>query len=134
MPWNAEPVFQRLKVILRKHAGQCTVAEDSVGRFCLEAPIGPATLKVWKGKAKKRVMPVAWVQIGKAFVSYHLMGVYVNPNLTKGMSAALRGRMQGKACFNFKSVDEGLYAELERLTTESINGMRTSGFILDGTD
>ena len=32
------------------------------------------------------------------------------------MSPALKQRMQGKACFNFTSVDEALFTELAALT------------------
>jgi hypothetical protein len=88
-------------------------------------------LKAWKGKARSSVIPVAWVEIGKAYVSYHLMGVYVNPPLMASMSAPLRARMQGKSCFNFKSVDEELFKELERVTAKSIDGMRAIGYIAD---
>ena len=76
-------------------------------------------------------MPVAWVQVGKAYVSFHLMGVYGNPKLLDGVSEKLLARMQGKSCFNFKVVDEELFGELEQLTVKSIAGMRTAGFISD---
>ncbi len=45
------------------------------------------------------------------------MGVYGNPKLLDDSSNELRARMQGKSCFNFKSVDELLFGELERLTS-----------------
>jgi hypothetical protein len=32
------------------------------------------------------------------------------------MSPELRRRMQGKSCFNFRTVDEPLFAELARIT------------------
>lgn len=38
------------------------------------------------------------------------------PDLLLGASAALKKRMQGKACFNFKAVDEDAFEELEALT------------------
>lgn len=55
------------------------------------------------------------VQIGKRYVSVHLMPVYVHPDLLDGMSPALRRRMQGKSCFNFRQVDPDLHAELAAL-------------------
>jgi hypothetical protein len=39
--------------------------------------------------------------------------------------------MQGKSCFNFKDVNEPLVEELERVTSDSLNGMRKAGFIGD---
>lgn len=130
MAWDPEPVFARLRNMLKKHAGRCSIAADTTQRFGLQAPIGPATLKAWKGKARSRVIAVAWVEIGKTYVSYHLMGVYMNPKLLKGVSTALLKRMQGKSCFNFKSVDEELFEELERLTAAAIDGMRTNDYIV----
>ena len=55
------------------------------------------------------------VQIGKRYVSVHLMPLYVHPDLLDGMSPALRRRMQGKSCFNFRQVDPDLRAELAAL-------------------
>ena len=59
---------------------------------------------------------VAGTRLGKSYVSYYLMPVYATPSLVASMSPELRKRMQGKACFNFKSVDEPLFAELDALT------------------
>jgi hypothetical protein len=44
-------------------------------------------------------------------------------------SKELKSRMQGKSCFNFKSIDEELFSELDRLTVESMVGMKKAGFI-----
>jgi len=38
------------------------------------------------------------------------------PGLLKGISPALKKRMQGKSCFNFKQPEPDLFAELTRLT------------------
>jgi len=56
------------------------------------------------------------VRIGKSYVSYYLMGVYADPGLAATISPGLRKRMQGKSCFNFAKVDEGLFEELSVLT------------------
>jgi hypothetical protein len=42
------------------------------------------------------------VKLGKAYVSFHLMPLYMSPTLEKEISASLKKRMQGKTCFNFK--------------------------------
>lgn len=56
------------------------------------------------------------VQVKKRYVSYHLMPVYVNPQLLEGISPALKKRMQGKSCFNFTTSDAALFEELAALT------------------
>jgi len=122
-------VFTRLKEILQKYSGLFTIIPDTTTKFGLYAAIGPATLKIWGGKMKKPAMPVAWVEIGKAYVSYHLMGIYGNTALLKGLSKELKARMQGKTCFNFKKVDEKIFIELDSLTSKSIDAFRQAGFI-----
>src|SRR6185503_18979166 len=116
MSTEFQSIFAKLRKILRKHGGTLRVKEDTPACYCLEGDTGPATLRAWGGKMKKRRIPVAWVQIGKAYVSYHLMGVYGNAMLLDGMSKELKARMQGQTCFNFKSDDEALFKELEQLT------------------
>ena len=56
------------------------------------------------------------VMLGKRYVSYHLMCVYMDTHLLEAMSPGLRKRMQGKSCFNFTKVDEGLFDELSAIT------------------
>ena len=122
-------VFARLKEILQKYSGPFTIKPDTNTKYGLYAQIGPATLKIRGGKMKKPAMPVAWIETGKAYVSYHLMGVYGNTKLLEGLSKELKARMQGKTCFNFKKVDEKNFMELDSLTFRSIEAFRKSGFI-----
>ena len=44
------------------------------------------------------------------------------------MSDALRARMQGKSCFNFKVLEEPIFKELEVITTEGFAMCRKAGF------
>jgi hypothetical protein len=59
---------------------------------------------------------VAGIRPGKRYVSFYLMSVYAFPDLRASMSPGLQRRMQGKSCFNFSTVDEDLFAELEQVT------------------
>jgi hypothetical protein len=61
----------------------------------------------------------AGMRTGKRYVSFYLMPVYARPELLDALSPALRKRMQGKACFNFTTVDEPLMSELESLVRRS---------------
>ena len=132
MPSQFQPVFIRLRGILEKHAASFTVGQDKPGHYSLEAPVGPATLRGWGGKVRTPTIPVGWVQTGKAYVSFHLMGVSGSPNLLDGCSAELRAHMQGKSCFNFKVIDETLFRELAQLTLASLTGMKKAGYIAEG--
>jgi hypothetical protein len=120
MPVEFEPIFKRLRAILQKHSTVLSVTENSPSRYCLGAPASPKM---------KRSIPVAWTQIGKNYVSYHLMPVYGCPELREGMSKKLRTRMQGKSCFNFKVADEMLFEELEELTVRGFAVFRKAGYI-----
>jgi hypothetical protein len=123
-----EFIFGRLRAILQKHKGNFSVM-DEPANYCLAGNVGPAALAAWKGKMRKPIMPIAWVSIGKAYVSYHLMGIYANQKLQKSLSKELKARMQGKTCFNFKTSNEALFSELEAVTATSIDDFRKAGFI-----
>src|SRR6478672_975034 len=110
-----EAVFSELRAILARHTGSLTVTEDSPNRYCLEGGRHPK---------HKTPMSIAWVEIGKAYVSFHHMGVYARPDLLKGASKELKARMQGKSCFNFTSSDSKLFAELENLTVRGFEAFR----------
>jgi hypothetical protein len=116
--------------LLSAHSSKFTVKE-AAQTYLLEAPIGPATVQAWGGKVRSTTIPVAWVELRKSYVSYHLMGIAGNAPLIAGLTAKLRTHMQGKSCFNFKVVDDTLMPELTRVTQESLAGMRRAGYISD---
>ena len=69
------------------------------------------------------------VQIKKNYVSYHLMAVYACPDLLDGLSPELKRRMQGKSCFNFKTVDKALFKELGTLTRKGYQRFKKEGLV-----
>lgn len=107
-------VHARLRAIILAYRGDLAVTRDGPDGMALEVP----------GLEGKPWGYVAGTRVGKSYVSYYLMPVYATPGLMKSMSPELRKRMQGKACFNFKMVDEPLFAELEALTATSVPGFR----------
>jgi len=125
MSKDFDAVFSDLRAILTRHASKLTVSEDAPNRYCLDAPVGPATLKAWGGKAKRKTIPVAWTEIGKAYVSFHLMGLEA---ASGAISPALKSRLQGKTCFNFSKPDAALFEELEAVTAHSIAALRKAGY------
>jgi hypothetical protein len=107
MPTDLEPVFRRLKAILEPYGRRLHVTEEGPTTFAVDAaPSADRDPTTWFGG----------VRLGKRYVSYYLMPVYVDPSLAETISPELRQRMQGKSCFNFSKVDEGLFAELDSLT------------------
>jgi hypothetical protein len=114
-----DSIFALLREILQQHANSLTVTADKPGYYCVGVEFSQ---KLGKG------LPVAWVKIGKAYVSFHFMPVYMFPKLRDGLSKKLRARMQGKSCFNFKTVDEGLFEELAKLTITGLDTAKRAGF------
>jgi hypothetical protein len=129
MAESFQPVFARLRDLLKARAGDFHIADDSSDRYCLEAPVGATTLRAWGSKVRKPLIPVAWVEIGKTYVGYHVIGVTDNPTLMAGLSQQLRARLQGKSCFNFTTVDEALFRELDQVTAASLRGLQKAGYI-----
>jgi hypothetical protein len=129
MPAEFEKIFLRLKTILEKNSRGFSSSETKTS-FSICGGVGPATLKVWKGEMRKPIMPVAFLKIGKAYVSYHLMGLYTDSSLHDKMSKGLKARMQGKTCFNFKKEDEVLFKELEKFTPLVIKAFKKNGFVV----
>jgi hypothetical protein len=72
------------------------------------------------------------VQVEKKYVSYHLMPVYVAPDLLQDLSADLKARMQGKSCFNFTRVEQPQLQELAALTEAGFRRYEESGYVLAG--
>ena len=72
MPADFAAIFARLRAILQKNIGQLSVKDDSPTCYCLQGGLHPT---------HKTPLPIAWVQIGKAYVGYHLMPIYGCPQL-----------------------------------------------------
>jgi hypothetical protein len=57
------------------------------------------------------------------------MPVYVFPDLLDSTSPELKKRMQGKSCFNFKTPDPTLFAELALLTERGFARYQQAGLL-----
>jgi hypothetical protein len=67
--------------------------------------------------------------MGKNYVSYYFMPVYMNAALQKRIPPELKKRMQGKACFNFSEVDPALFRQLADLTAAGFEGYRALKYV-----
>jgi len=117
------PVFERLKAILKPYEPHMAVEADQPDNYSLNGPYSER----WK-----KVLFFGGVQRRKNYVSFYLMPVYMYPDLLEGISPSLHKRMQGKSCFNFTSVDETLFAELDDLAKkgfEKIQEQRLAGMV-----
>ena len=113
-------VFVELRSIMREYANQldCTVDNDEE-LYLNTKHIQKNKKPIWFGA----------VQIKKRYVSYHLMPVYINPELLNGISPELKKRMQGRSCFNFTTVDASLFGELAELTKAGFKDYHKRGYV-----
>jgi hypothetical protein len=104
---NFPVVFEQLKQVLQRHADQLVVQRDEPTSYLLiTTRLGPNKQPLYFGS----------VEIKKNYVSFHLVPVYMYPDLLDTISPALMKRMQGKSCFNFKTIDQETLTELAALT------------------
>lgn len=117
MPADFELVFSELKGILKTFEDRLALKTDTSKEYTLVTK-SPSTFPQHKGEP----LYFASIRLGKAYVSFHLVPLYMNPVLTASVSPELKKRMQGKACFNFKVVpDDTLLVELTQLTETGFN-------------
>jgi hypothetical protein len=125
MPADFAPIFTALKGVFAPHAKRLAVKTDTAIEYTLLTK-SPSPFPQHKGQP----MYFGSVRLGKAYVSFHLMPLYLNPPLSKTISPALKKRMQGKTCFNFKQDPEpALIAELSRLTGAALEHWKQSKWL-----
>ena len=114
-------VFDRLRQILAAYRERLVVVADNETELYLD------THHIMKNS---RPLYFGSTIIKKNYVSFHLMPVYLHPEMLDDISDALRKRMQGKSCFNFKKIDEELFAELAELTRCGLELYQADGYIV----
>jgi hypothetical protein len=103
-----EAAFTQLKSAFAGVAKKLAVKEDTSAVYALVGK-KPSPFPQHKGHP----LEFGSVKIGKAYVSFHLMPLYM---VEQKISPQLKKRMQGKTCFNFKSAPEPeLLGELKQL-------------------
>ena len=117
---DADAIVGALRRILAPYEPRLHVTASAPENFHLEtAHVATLGKPVYFGGVRR----------GKSYVSFYLMPIYVCPDLVKRVSPALRKRMQGKSCFNFKQVEPELFAELKTLTKRSFERFRKEGYV-----
>ena len=108
-------VFEQLKSILKPYEKGLAIKTDSMDSYYLDGP--------YSEKWKKELF-FGSAQIKKNYVSFYLMPVYMYPDLLEDASLELKKHMQGKSCFNFKSVEPELFKELAALAKKGYEQFR----------
>ena len=61
----------------------------------------------------------AFVKPNAKFVSFYLMPLHTDGGLRSSLSPALAKRLAGRTAFNFPSLDEALFSELEQVVARA---------------
>src|SRR6516162_8818967 len=105
-------IFAAVKPALSAQASRLAVKTDAPNEYVLVTKSASPC-----PQHKGQPMWFGAVKVGKIYVSYHLMPLYMNAPLVNTISPQLRKHMQGKSCFNFKAPpDAEAVEELRRLT------------------
>jgi hypothetical protein len=109
--------FQGLRKVLKPYDKKLRLTKDKPGDYMSESK----SLR-YLGK------PMMFAGItSKSYVAFHLLPVYMFPNLLDGMSPELKKRMQGKACWNFKKPEGALFVELGKVVEASFRRFEELG-------
>ena len=117
---DLSPVFSELRKIMAPYAGKLAITRDDEQELYVD------TRHMQKNK---KPLFFGAVQVKKSYVSFHLMPVYVKPDLLASLSPGLKARMQGKSCFNFAKIDKPLLNELKALTEAGFQSYKQQGFV-----
>jgi hypothetical protein len=115
---DTSSVFEHLRSILAPYGERMDVTTNTDSHYYVN------TRHVQKNKTP---LFFGAVQVKKGGVSYHLMPVYVRPELLASVSPELRSKMQGKSCFSFKEPDTKLFKELAALTKAGFASFEEQG-------
>lgn len=113
---DSKKTFEKLKTILNQFELTLSVLHDKADNYYLNTPTT---------QSNKKAEFFGAVQIKKSYVAFHLMPIYYHPEILDNISQELKSRMQGKSCFNFKDIDENLFAELNTLTKNAFAKYKT---------
>jgi hypothetical protein len=125
VPDDFARIFSALTRALASQASCLALGTDAPGDYTLVTK-SPSPFPQHKGQT----MWFGAVRSDKAYVSYHLMPLYTNAALASTISPALKKRMPGKSCFNFKTTPEPeILAELKRLTATAVDHWASQGWL-----
>lgn len=113
-------VFRELKSIMASYSALMDCTENSSDSYNLFT-------RHIQGNGK--ALYFGGIKINKNFVSYHLMPIYVFPELTLSMDPELKKHLKGKSCFNFKILKASELMQLKTLTELCFNKYKSEGYL-----
>lgn len=121
MPSNEQfpGIYRQLRAIIEAYAPHMRVTVDSDLGYSLDTH-----------HVMENGQPLFFssVTIRKNYVSFHLMPVYVFPDLLDD-AGDVRKRMQGKSCFNFRHIDDAQLSALDVLVRRGYERYAAEGLL-----
>lgn len=110
-------IFLALRGILKRYETKLDLYEDCSKSYYLNTGVVENQKPIFFGS----------VQVKRRYVSYHLMPMYIFPELMVKVSDALKAQMQGRSCFTFRKEDPALFEELRALTEAGYQRYKEAG-------
>ena len=115
-----EEIFDRLRDILLAHTDGCVIVRDRPGDVYAD------TRHIMKNG---KPLFFGSVITRRNYVSFHLMPIYVYPELLADIPPSLEKRRHGKSCFNINRCDDSLFEALAHLTARGAKKYRAAGYL-----
>jgi hypothetical protein len=117
---DLNPIFAELRKVMEPYAAKLVPIRDDEQELYVDTR-----------HIQKNMKPLFFgaVLVKKSYVSFHLMPVYVRPELLSTVSPELKAHMQGKSCFNFVALEPGLISQLAALTDACYKSYKDQGFV-----
>jgi len=112
--------FVQLRGLLEPYEDSLVRVKDEATHYSLDTP---------HVEKYQRALFFGAAQIMKNYVSYHLMPVYMFPDLLDDVPESLKKRMQGKSCFNFRTLDQEQTEALRALTESGYERLKSEALI-----
>ncbi len=113
-------VFLALRQILKPYETQLAVKTDKPGNCYLETRAA---------SMNGRRLFFAGAKIKKNYVSFYLTPLYMFPDLSDRISPTLRKLRQGQSCFNFTTVNQDCFDELNSLTQSAFQKLKAEALL-----
>lgn len=128
---DLKPVFEKLKKLLKKHAGGLAVKSGLIGSMSKEKKpalhlLGKKEVSIAGRKAQQTY--IAGIVLQKSNVGFYFMPIYSHPEAFS-LSPAMSKRQKGKSCFHIKDAGAETAGELDAMLAEGIALYKEKGWI-----
>ena len=117
---DLNPVFIELRKVMAPYAAKLAPARDDDHELYVDTRHIPKN---------KKPLCFGAVQVKKSYVSFHLMPVYVKPELLATVSPELKAHMQASRASTSTALEPVLFKELAALTKAGYASYKEQGFV-----